>query len=93
MSAVVDLHPPLSRPEVREFEGGTYVNVPGIIRIAREGDTPRCRALVRFYNAEWRALEGKPLTSKQRETDAFLAAHRRMVRKFGVPEIDWTVRP
>ena len=90
MTKVVDLHPPLSKPEVQEWDGELFGNVAVIMQIARDGDTPKCRALVRFYSAEWRALEGKPITAKQRETHAFLAAHRRMVRKFGVPEIDWS---
>lgn len=93
MSKVVDLHVPLSKPEVKEFDGELHVNVPGVIKIARDGDTPRCRALVRFYSAEWRALEGRPLTVSQRETEAFKAAYQRMVRKFGVPPIDWSSRP
>lgn len=92
MTKVVDLHPPLSRPEVKSFDGELHVNVPGIMEIARKGDTPRSRDLVRFFSAEWRALEGKPITAKQRETEAFLAAHARMVRKHGVPPINWRER-
>lgn len=90
MTNVTKLHPDLSAPEVIERGGVEYVNVPGVIEIARNGTTPQARALVRFYSAEWRSLDGKPISDKQRETDAFYAAWQRMVRKFSVPPLRLT---
>jgi hypothetical protein len=89
MSQVVNLHPQLSKPEVMraDVDGGYVMNVAAALQLARDGDTPQCRSLTRFYAAEYRALEGQPLAPAAREWAAFEGAWRRLVRKFGVPPL------
>ena len=86
-SNVVDLHPPLTTPMAIELDGEPFVNIAGVLQMARENDTPQCRALTRFYGAEYRARQAQPLTEIAREWEAFQAAWMRMVAKFGVPPI------
>ncbi len=87
MAEVVDLHPTLSEPKSIEIAGEDFVNISQIIEMARGGDTPQCRALTRFFNAEYRALGGSPLSEVKHEEEAFGRAWQRMIRAFGVPPI------
>ncbi len=95
MTNVVDLHPPISTPKAIEVgdDCEAFVNVAGIIKMARTNDTPQCRALARFYAAEYRAIAAQPLTHEARELQAFKGAWQRMTRKFGVSPINWDGLP
>lgn len=84
---VVNLHPPKGEAKAIHIGGEPFVNVAGIMQMARDGDTEQCRDLVRFYSAEYRAREAQPLTVQAREWEAFEAAWQRMQRKHGVPSI------
>lgn len=89
--SVVEIHAPISQMSIQEadVEGGLVCNVATIIQMARDNDTKECRFLTRQYNKEYRALEGLPLTHKDREFRAFKAAWTRMHRELGTQEIAW----
>lgn len=86
------LHPPISpvsiihRPDI---EGEYLINMAGVVRLAKEADTPQGRRLYRLYCAEYRALEGSPLTHEKREEQAMLSAMKRFgMNLVGLPGDD-----
>lgn len=74
------LHPPISEVSIisrPDIEGEYLINMAGVVRLAKEADTPQGRRLYRLYCAEYRALEGSPLSHEKREETAMLAAMKR----------------
>lgn len=85
MNETTCLHPPLSQAKVTrhpEIDGEYLVNIAGVIRIAKDGETPKARALYRAFCAEFRALEGRLITDEAREQAAFKAAAESMGWRF-----------
>lgn len=78
--SVIDLHPQVSEPKVipAEVDGGYLINVGGIIEIAKNGESPQAKRLYRLFLAEFRALNGQPLSPSEKEQQALFAAFRRM---------------
>lgn len=77
MGSVIEFHPPLGHAAAikdPEVEGEYLVNIPGVIRILKEGETEKSRAVYATYVAEWHALAGQPLSAEGREEQAFRTA-------------------
>ncbi|MBX9859030.1 MAG: hypothetical protein K2Y20_05480 [Sphingomonas sp.] len=80
ISGAVPLHPPIGKPRVLHHAGlgEDMINLPGVIALAKRGDTPQAKRLYRLYLAEYRALDGQPLTQEKRQETAIFAAFKRM---------------
>lgn len=79
--SIENLHPPLSQAKTLHdprVDGEYLCNVPAAIKLAKEAGTPEGRRFYRAYVAEYRALDGQPLTHTKREEQAFFAAAKRV---------------
>ncbi|MGN6421990.1 MAG: hypothetical protein ACTHLA_01635 [Asticcacaulis sp.] len=79
MKPITQLHPPISETKFipADVDGGYLINCAGVIEIMKVGDTPQCRRIYRLYLAEYRALDGQPLSHEKKEQEALMAAFRR----------------
>lgn len=77
---VHELHPRFSEPRIikANVEGGSLINVGGMVEIMRRGETKQARQAYRLFLIEYRALAGRPLTNDEREWQAFRAAFARL---------------
>lgn len=52
------------------------VNMDAVIKMVRDGGTPRSRQLYRMYRRAYRRLEGRPISDQKRREDAMISAIR-----------------
>ncbi len=67
---------PKTRIEMIDGEPERMVNIDGVIRMARDGGTPRSRQLYRMYRRAYRKMEGRPISDQKRREDAMISAIR-----------------
>jgi hypothetical protein len=75
------LHPPQSKAQTihdPRVDGGVLCNIGAAIQLAKEAGTPGGKRFYRAYVAEYRALDGQPLTHEKREEQAFFATAKRV---------------
>jgi hypothetical protein len=80
-ASIDQLHPPLSQARTLydpRVDGEYLCNVGAAIQLAKDAGTPEGKRFYRAYVAEYRALNGQPLTHEKREEQAFFAAAKRV---------------
>jgi len=75
------LHPPHSAAQTfydPRVDGDYLCNIGAAIQMAKDAGTPEGKRFYRAYVAEYRALDGQPLTNEKREEQAFFSAAKRV---------------
>ena len=71
---VTPLFPDLGAPKLFEAGGMDLLNAAGVLELAKRSGTAQSMAFLKAFNAEWRRLDGQPMTDKARQNTAMRAA-------------------